>query len=100
MYGIGASCSGANSIVFSLGLESRTAPTASLWGTLSILSRPVRLYSERSPKGGEHESSAGTGWHAEGRLRHDVRWRAQAVGGEWSALRGLGDVPHQGISGR
>src|SRR2546430_5436496 len=99
MYGIGTSCSGAKSIVVSWA-RNRRQPPPHLLGALSIPSRPVRLYSEKSPKGGEHESSAGTRRHTQRRVRSGVRRKAQTLGRQRPPLRGLGDLPPQGLSRR
>src|SRR5437016_13333138 len=44
------------------------------------------------------EPGTGTGWHTQGRLRPRVGRKARTVGHQWSPLRGLGDLPPQGIA--
>jgi hypothetical protein len=47
-----------------------------------------------------NERCTGTGRHAQGRVRPDLGRHAQAVGGQRPALRGLGDLPREGLAGR
>src|SRR5438128_942206 len=51
-------------------------------------------------KGVEDERSTGTGGDAQGRVRADVGWQARAVGGQWTPLCGLGDLPSEGLPRR
>ena len=54
----------------------------------------------RRPGGARHERRTGTGRHAEGRVRPDVGRQAREVGRQRPALRGLGDLPPQGLARR
>ncbi len=60
-----------------------------------------RLPSQRAgfPGGAEHEPHSGAGRHQEGRLHPDLRRQARALAGRGTALRGLGDLPPQGLAG-
>ena len=45
------------------------------------------------------EWSESAGRHAQGRICADVGWEAGEVGGEWAALRGVGDLSREGLAG-
>ncbi len=53
---------------------------------------------ERAQEGVKDERGTGTGWYAQGRVRPDVGRKARTVGRQWPPLRGLGDLPPQGIT--
>ena len=46
-----------------------------------------------------HERRTTPGRHAEGRFRPQRRWQAGPLGGLRSLLRGLGDLPYEGLAG-
>src|SRR5262249_47344952 len=51
-------------------------------------------------KEGIDERSAAPRWHAERRVRPDIGRDARRLGGRGPAVRGLGDVPPEGLAGR
>src|SRR5690242_21656501 len=61
--------------------------------TALVLPRPLVC-----EQGEEYEQRSGTGRHAEGSVRLDLGRHPQELEGRWSALRGLGDLPPEGIS--
>src|SRR2546425_12694784 len=52
----------------------------------------------RSPGRRRNEQGTGPGRYTEGRVRPDVGRNARTVGHRWPPLRGLGDLPPEGIS--
>ena len=44
------------------------------------------------------ELQVNSGRHTQRRICSDVGWKARALGRQWSLLRRLGDVPHQGLA--
>ena len=65
-----------------------------------VQGRCTRMHSLQAREGVRDERGTGTGWHTQGRVRPDVGRQARAVGRQRPPLRGLGDLPPQGIARR